>query len=153
MANNYNKDFDLAPYNLFVLPSICRQLEEAGVTHQLITWWKSNDITTSLETFFWDQDNYYMNDDKAIDLASNATKTPAYSIMDIEQLMPKDYSISKTQTHYELMVSNVWPVEMVVAERMADCFALMLLQLIIKRLVSVEEINKKIASSLPKAAG
>jgi hypothetical protein len=153
MSNlKYSDQFNNAPYNLFCLPSVSRALHESGLTNKVILWWdliKDGSIESyNLRTFFWDYDAYYVASQSIIDSVNKGIKIPAYSITDIEQLLPPDYLFQKQGTDFTISIDKIWGAPAVTSKRMADCYGAMLLQLIIQRSVSIEELNKNLEKSI-----
>ncbi len=146
--HNYTEDLNKAPYGLFVLPSISKQLQMAGLTTKIILFWDlfkhGNTDAYKLGTFFWDADAYYKSADTIINAVCKVERIPAYSLHDIDFLLPPDYLLERNANGYTISLNGIWHLRNVSNKRLADCYGLMLLQMIANRCVSVSEMNSKI---------
>lgn len=128
----------------FVAPLYCQQLEAAGFHTKTIYTWKIYHDLVKLHTTAFDADGMnaqaYANQDF---IAPPILVIPAYSIMEVEREIPKDYCLSFTKDYeYVLMPSTLWPVEGVTDIRMPDVFARHLLDCIRHRVIAFDKINK-----------
>lgn len=141
----YAPDFNNAPYRCIALPYVCEQLHQAGLSGKSILWWdtfkEAGKIVFFLRTFFFDSDRYYQDSQAMVDCVNKPTRIPAYSMADLELLLPPDYILEKHSNGYTLGLHDMWKMEPIHAERLSDCFGLMVLQLLLKRSLRPEHLN------------
>lgn len=128
--------------NCFVSPNICKDLVVAGLTTETAYQWKIYYDVAKLSTFVFDLDNYCQAGSKATDFIYPPHEVlPAYSIKDVEKLLPIGYLLTITEKGYEASLSSLYPAESCKSDRMPDAFALLLLQSIRNRYVDLKKIN------------
>ncbi len=148
--HTYNPTFDKAPYQLFARPSICDQLQKEGLSGDVLLWWAMNGAECRLCTYFFDNDNYYAAVQSVIESVSKWEKLPAYSIVDLEKLLPHGWLASRNNLgQYEVCIDDMWKLEPVVSPRLADALALMLLHAIKAGVLKVGQLNQQLKNLLP----
>lgn len=126
----------------FVSPKICNDLVVAGLCAETAYKWKVYNDIAKLSTHVFDLDNYYEEGFQAQDFINPPRIVlPAYSIKDVEKLLPIGYLLTISDNGYEASLSSLYPGESCKAERMPDVFAKLLLQTIRYNYVSLKEIN------------
>lgn len=126
----------------FVAPNICKHLTDAGLGTETAYQWKIYNDVAKLSTHVFDLDNYYEEGFKATDfIYPPQVVLPAYSIKDVEKLLPIGYLLTITEKGYEASLNSLYPGESCKAQRLPDVFAMLLLQSIRNRYVDIEKIN------------
>lgn len=139
-------NLDLPPYQNFVTPLLCKDLEVAGIICQTSYSWIIRNNEISLFTILFDQDDYYLNGQKAINnLCPPQDIINAFSIKDVEKIIPEDYMLLKTGKYYEICFNKLYNIQPVQALRMPDAFAMMALELIRKRIIDIKKANECIS--------
>lgn len=153
MDNTYNKYFDNSPYNMFALPSTCNHLQQHGLDSNVLFFYAVTDKYSSLICNFWDADNYYSDAQLGIIKGANAKIVPAYSVLELQSLLECPWIIEKmVDGNYQVCIDSTWNMNAVIASRLPDACALMLLQCIQKKVVDINVLNEKLKSLLPQAA-
>lgn len=127
----------------FVAPVYCKQLVDLGLSPRVLYYWKVFGDHAELITHSFDLDKYYIDGMRAQDFVTPPDLIlPAYSIKDVEKLLPKDYLMMFTAAcEYIVAPGNIYEVEGCTADRMPDAFAMMLIQYIKKRALDLNKIN------------
>ena len=127
--------------NCYVDAYLCVKLHDAGMTAPTTHFWKTIDQKFYLETFVFDDDDYYKN---LLELNSVNPQfaIPAFSLTDCEKVLPPYMLTREDEDGYKLGLSTLYTAEICKAERMPDVFAKMVLQGIKKSFLSVDKINK-----------
>lgn len=127
----------------FVAPYLCKHLVDAGLCLHVPYHWKINDGLAVIATNAFDPDEYYSAAEDILNLIYPPEAIlPAYSIKNIEKILPAGYLLSLTeQMIYEVSLSSLYSLPHCVAGRMPDAFAMMLLQCIKSRVVDLHKIN------------
>ena len=127
----------------FVAPNYCQDLLHAGFATQPLFTWKIENHVTKLQTFIFDDDDYYKLAEAATDFVSPGSKVilPAYTLMDVAAPF-NDYFISVSAAGFEIGLHKIYNLEICKAARMPDAFALLLLQAIKKRLIQPHFLNQ-----------
>lgn len=147
--NKAEASFEKAQYYNFVNPNICRMLRLAGLTEKSVYQWHVTNNIANLVTYFFDKDDYYSAAAVEIYKVTNPVIIPAYSLKDMEMVMPGGYSLLKDDfDNYELSLDMLWNVPAVKGKRLPDVFAEMLLQLIRSRIINPETANNRIVELL-----
>jgi hypothetical protein len=124
-----------------VSPRICQELKYAGFSPKAKYFWKVYEMDTVLDTHLFDIDEYYKEGNEVIDkLVPLKERLPAYTIKEIEKHLP-DYCVCKFNGKYEICIDKNYGVEAVVANRLPDAFALMMMECIRKRVIDLEKIK------------
>jgi len=134
---------DTSRTNCFVSPSLCKHLEDAGLSTHVQFHWKVYHGIAKLVTNAFDTDNYYAEGERLADYASPPNFVlPAYSIKDVERLLPVGYLLTCNETgKYEASLSDLYLCNSSVADRMPDAFALLLLEGLRKKVIDLKKLN------------
>ncbi len=137
------KLFDTPITKCFVAPIYCQQLVQSGLYETTLYQWKIYGGYAQLVTKLFDNDHYYTDGQKKLDEINPPDLTlPAYTIKDVEDILPKDYLIMFTSaSEYIIAPSSLYPVEGCTAARMPDAFAMLLLEYIRKRCVDITTLK------------
>lgn len=128
--------------NCFVSPKLCSELMIAGLTKDMPYVWKIYKDLAKIHTYTFDYDDYYKSGDAHNDFITPPTEIwPAYSIEDVERILPIGYFMTCNEKGYEISLSSIYQMESCKAERMPDAFALMLLLAIRKRVIDLRKCN------------
>ena len=143
--NNYNEMFDKAPYHNFLMPSLSKTLFNAGFYHKCLFWWKSTqDLdNVQLRTWFFDSDDYYRNAEEMTDHICHTDIIPAYTMADIITVLPENLFCERVNGFFRITLPAQYNLNAVYHTRMADAFGLMLLQMIKKGHVRIDQVNEK----------
>lgn len=149
MNYTISNSFDNSPYNSFVNPHLCDVLRIAGITKNTVYLWKVLNNVAELFTFYFDTDDYYGSASAEIIKLTNPIIIPAYTLKDLEVVMPGGYSLMKDAFDtYELSLEKLWDCVPVTGKRLPDVFAEMLLQLISKRIIQPNSVNMRLMELL-----
>lgn len=121
----------------FASPNLCEALYEAEVANNKIKyfWYQRKDGVEMVCTGF-DPDKYYAGALKLISDVNQARVIPAFSIRDLESLLSMSYCVCKDAFgHYEIMIAEEYGVPSVKNARLADLFAMAVLECIKKRIL------------------
>ena len=122
-----------------VSPLLCSDLKYAGFKAPTEFFWKVYDHNVILGSFLFDTDDYYRNGNKRVDEVNLLReKLPAWTIKEIEMHLPA-FTVSKNNGYY-LSLTGI-PVPEVLAIRLPDAFALMMLSCIRKSIVNINHLN------------
>lgn len=125
----------------FANPSLCRDLLIAGMYNESPYRWEVIDQRgvnhARLNTYAFDPDNYYRHGDDAISLLAPICTLPAYSLAELERLVPADYTIAfSLKSEYIIMPSSIYPeLDGCVESRLPDLFGKHLLECFRKRII------------------
>lgn len=132
---------DYPLYQNFVKPQFCKELYDRGLYFNVCYFWIVRDQQLELVTKAFDPDGYYDNAtvNNLMDEANPATSIlPAYSIKDIEKLLPR-YMVEFNQKYF-VRLHNI-PQLKATDVRMPDAFAAMLVNCIDNDVVGLEYAN------------
>jgi hypothetical protein len=132
-------------YQEFVTPHITVQLCKAGLLPlKAIYLWRIINGTANLTTGSFDPDHYYKDAQPAIDkFIQGVDYLPALRIKDMDRLLP-DYTISRVNIIYSIMIDHNYKVEPVSDRRLPDAMALMVLDCIKSKIIDADEASNQI---------
>ena len=139
--------YDAQIYQCHVTPMLCKELRDLGLTEMTTHQWKVYKHDTILDTTAFDMDDYYLSARKHVDFINPPVHVlPAYTIKDVEKVLPSWILTCDDLGNYEMSIHNIYKgVPPQTAKRLPDVYAMMLKEGIVRRVVSVEKINEKIA--------
>jgi hypothetical protein len=124
------------------------ELAYHGLTSNTTHKWKVYGSETVLYTNAFDVDDYYASTVYGVD-AFNPPRhiIPAYAVTDIENLLPPYLLTRDDRKRYEISLDNIYGLRSQKACRLADAFALMLLQCFKNKIILPETANNLFATS------
>lgn len=126
----------------FVSPDLCKHLTDAGLTSESTYHWRIYNGIAKIWTYAFDPDDYYRDGHKLQNYASSSCIVlPAFSIKDVERVLPSGFLLTLTENGYEASLNDIYAGDSCTADRMPDVFAKLLLQSIQKRYVDLKKVN------------
>lgn len=128
----------------FVSPSICKDLSDLGLFQDTpYRWIIRDDGFTKLDTYSFDRDGYYMEGDIMVERFNPTRyKIPAYTIKDVESLLPTDYLITcNAFKEYEVSLSQLYHIDSAKSHRLPDALALLVKSSIRNGIILVRVAN------------
>lgn len=132
----------------YASPAICQQLNDLGLTDKVSAFWKVYQKECLLVSYEFDTENYYRQADGNLDFITPCLQTiPAYTIAELELLMP-DYSMSMISGEYKINYSRYITSNFKSSSnRIADAYALAVLDLIQNNIIIIEKANAAICQT------
>lgn len=136
----------------FVSPHLCEKLLEAGLSVSTPFYWKRVGNIFDLDTDEFDPDRYYEGSRAHVDYVLKINNIhpkvfPAFTLMDMEQLIP-DYYIDRSTCglRFSLMCDSMYGMDAVQGNHLPDVFAEMVLQGFHKRTINAELAVKQLST-------
>lgn len=150
IQGKYSPTFDHTPYLQFPLPQTCEQLRNNGLSSDVAYWWEVMNGTATLKSRFFDEDDYYNSAFNFISGINQPIVIPAYSLTDLLALLPKGWMITHdAEGRYSLGMDKIWLVPCVEGKRLPDVVGMMIIFCIQKKILTAEDLNKKLTQLLP----
>ncbi|HRN80180.1 MAG TPA: hypothetical protein PKY29_04320 [Ferruginibacter sp.] len=131
-------------HNNFVQPELCIALTQAGVSPRTLYTWKLRGFIAELHTLCFDPERIYEQMEANIEFIHRKPAYPAFSISDVENMLPDFYLERSAIGDYHLNCDNMYGLEQCTHKRLPDVFALMVLQAIKRRVISPEAVTIKL---------
>lgn len=126
----------------FVCPNLCEALVVAGLTEKVLYQWRVKMDYIELCTKEFDPDNYYADSAPLLNIVTPPLRRlPAYSIKDVEKVLPADYCIEFRNGEYQASLGKIFETEHAHADRLPDAIAKLLLNALQKRIVDLKKVN------------
>ena len=134
--------------NAFVSPIYSVYLKDIGLKIDTPYFWQVNNGLAELHTHVFDMDEVYKQafaNQQAVANAFGVTTSiiAAFTVADMEKLLP-DYFLSCNTGTYTLTCDKMWALQDETSNHLPDVFAMMVLQCIRKKIVSIEKAAEKI---------
>lgn len=139
---------DIPIYQDFVSPQVCKQLMWQGLNSGPYAYRLHGNIA-ELVSYAFDKDDYYLQADANVGYSNNVYRNaiqhvPAFSIKDMEKLIPGNWLMQKTELGYEIMCESLYQLPAQIDLRLPDAFAKVVLHGLKSRTLKLEYCNKLI---------
>lgn len=129
----------------FVSPINCVYLEQADIKLETPYHWRCVNGTATINTHYFDVDGTNKTAMANVDYANGHTVKiiPAFTAEDMQMILP-DYIIVRCGTEFSLSIVDLYPMEIMRAQRIADVMAIAVLECLRKRYINPEIATRKL---------
>lgn len=142
---------DTPVYDGFVSPQLCKQLKEQGLSGSAFAYRMHANIA-ELITYAFDKDDFYLQADENVGYVNNVGRNiiehlHAWSIKDMEKLIPGNWLLQKNERGYEVMCESIYQLPAQTADRLPDAFAKVVLIGLKTRVLKLAYCNQLIVQT------